>query len=219
MDRNAYSREDTCCRIRTSPTSRRATFPTLNRAKATLLRRDAFFVRQTTESPRSEKNSRGDGERAYPADLFGILLWLHMWPENGPTLGLQKAIPSPARRSLYKFHESFEPYIFSLSSRFARHVLLKYDNFTRVGRPSASLVLLVLSFFLPSTIRYSTARSTFLLLFTSIFAQIRYIFHILPPSLTIIYQPRYDCMLILLITRENFQSSPLNALARMVQSF
>ena len=34
-------------------------------------------------------------------------------------------------RSLYKFHESFEPYIFSLSSRFARHVLLKYDNFTR----------------------------------------------------------------------------------------
>lgn len=51
------------------------------------------------------------------------------------------------RRSLYKFHESFEPYIFSLSSRFARHVLLKYDNFTRRSphpRPAGFVLVLFL---------------------------------------------------------------------------
>lgn len=51
--------------------------------------------------------------------------------ESRPNGAANRKSKSPARRSLYKFHESFEPYIFSLSSRFARHVLLKYDNFTR----------------------------------------------------------------------------------------
>lgn len=51
--------------------------------------------------------------------------------ESRPNGRDSKKASSPTRRSLYKFHESFEPYIFSLSSRFARHVLLKYDNFTR----------------------------------------------------------------------------------------
>lgn len=63
---------------------------------------------------------------------------------NGATPKSDSSSGAPARRSLYKFHESFEPYIFSLSSRFARHVLLKYDNFTRVGHPPASACLLFL---------------------------------------------------------------------------
>lgn len=53
------------------------------------------------------------------------------WPSQKAALSSSPLSSLTSWRSLYKFHESFEPYIFSLSSRFARHVLLKYDNFTR----------------------------------------------------------------------------------------
>lgn len=67
-------------------------------------------------------------------------------------LRLPGLVPARSRRSLYKFHQSFEPYIFSLSSRFARHVLLKYDNFTSHGlRPLLSSFFPSFSYGFPGT--------------------------------------------------------------------
>lgn len=89
----------------------------------------------------------------YSVDLFGILLCLRTKPDLAipksdflSSSASLSSLPSAlrCRRSLYKFHESFEPYIFSLSSRFARHVLLKYDNFTRRSLHPRFVCLLLL---------------------------------------------------------------------------
>lgn len=120
---------------------------------------------------------------------------------------------APARRSLYKFHESFEPYIFSLSSRFARHVLLKYDNFTRAGRPPPSPPsppplrgLRAFLFFFHGPPRGSPLRSSSAFVYSGPgpswpdgrFPRTR----VVTFFTSSIYHPRYNCMLIPLITCE-----------------
>lgn len=133
------------------------------------------------------------------------------------TARLQKAIPSPARqrrRSLYKFHESFEPYIFSLSSRFARHVLLKYDNFTRVGRPPASRLVFFFFHGPPRHARFSSA------LVYSISAQTRFISALPPWPLALLFVILDVTMYANFVNyARSLQSSLLSILARIVSNF
>lgn len=214
MDRNAYSRGDTCCRARTLSSSRSATFPPLscvprNRKEAPHRRGEFLSVKLPSVL----------GPGGHSADLFRILLWLggREWAnEAGPNGATPKSETPPARRSLYKFHESFEPYIFSLSSRFARHVLLKYDNFTRAGRPPPSpppsLLLPLASpplgapfFFFHGPPRCTPARSSSAFVYSgpSLEPDARFLRTRVVIFFTgSIYHSRYNCMLISLITCE-----------------
>lgn len=164
-----------------------------NRERLTVQR---IFIRWATESARDT-----DIQLIYSGSYCGCIA------ENGPTRESRAngATPksdsssgAPARRSLYKFHESFEPYIFSLSSRFARHVLLKYDNFTRVGRPPALAGLL----FLPRLAVPCQILSCFCLQYFCSNSTHFYILRVL--LLLFIILLMQLCMLILLLTCEVF---------------
>lgn len=138
------------CRVRDSPSS--ACRPA--ESHKTPLRRGGFL---SVELP-----------SARMADIRLIYSGSYCGSRTGRTTPKSETPPARRRgRSLYKFHESFEPYIFSLSSRFARHVLLKYDNFTRAGRPPLSPpsppLLGACAFLFSSTVR---RRDPHLLLFT-----------------------------------------------------
>lgn len=79
-----------------------------------------------------------DGRRTYPWLIYSGFYCGSKRTRSRAARTLQKA----RRDRSINFTSPLEPYIFSLSSRFARHVLLKYDNFTRgPGPPSPDIML------------------------------------------------------------------------------